>query len=198
MTPTLHLRPGRATDAADLAALIDTASRGLLNWFWSTLCVPGESAFKKGRSRIKTKTDSPAYFANWTMAEVEGNIAGAFTGYRVSKPFDTGDISTLPELYAPMLELEAQAAGTWFLMAIAVFGEYRGRGIGSAMLGEAAMQARQSGAERLSILVESANGGAERFYHAAGFTETARRPYIPYPGSRDHGDWILLMKEVAR
>jgi len=198
VTAAVHFRSGQASDAADLAALIDIASRGLLNWFWTTLCEPGESAFEKGRSRIKGKTDSPAYCVNWTVAEFDGEAAGGFTGYRVSKPFDTSDFRTLPDLYAPMLALEAQAAGTWFLMAIAVFAEYRGRGIGGAMLREAEDQARRAGAAQVSILVETANSGAGRFYHRAGFREFGRRPYIPFPGSRDAGDWVLLMKEVAR
>jgi ribosomal protein S18 acetylase RimI-like enzyme len=197
VTVACQFRQGRAADAADLAALIDIASRGLLNWFWGTLCAQGESAFDKGRSRIKGKTESPAFCENWTVAEAAGETAGGFTGYRVSKPFDTSEIKALPDLYAPMLELEAQAAGTWFLMAIAVFAEFRSLGIGGAMLNEAEGQARQAGATQVSILVESANPRAERFYHRAGFREFARRPYIPFPGSRDDGDWVLLMKEVA-
>jgi ribosomal protein S18 acetylase RimI-like enzyme len=198
VTADPHFRSGRASDAADLAALIDCASRGLLNWYWATLCEPGESALEKGRSRIRRIADSPAHYAKWTVAEVDGENAGGFTGYRIPEPFEMAGGDDLPEVYTPMLELEQQAAGSWFLMALAVFVEFRGRGIGTALLREAEGHARTAHLSAVSILVESANLGAERLYRRSGYQEMARPPYIPVPGSRDDGDWILLTKEVPR
>ena len=188
------MRPGRMSDSADLAALVDNASRGLLNWFWSSLCGPSESAFEKGRTRIRNNTESPAHWSKWIIAASQDVTAGAYSGYRLEaiQPDEA-----LPQVYAPMLELEALVEGSWYLMALAVFAEHRRKGIGSVMLAGAEQEARHAGASRMSLLVESVNDAAVRFYQRAGFQELARRAYIPFQGSRDEGDWILLTKEVA-
>jgi ribosomal protein S18 acetylase RimI-like enzyme len=190
-----QLRPGRPSDAADLAALIDMASRGLINWFWSTLCGPGESALEKGRTRIRNNTDSLAHWSQWTVADAGGDVAGAYTGHFLTAPH-TDDSHA--EVYVPMLELESLVEGSWYLMALAVFEEHQRKGLGALMLADAEKQARKAGASLMSLLVESVNVGAVRFYRCFGFQELARRAYIPFPGSRDAGDWILLTKEVAR
>jgi GNAT superfamily N-acetyltransferase len=190
-----QLRRGRPSDAADLAALVDMAGRGLLNWYWGTLCEAGESAFAKGRDRIRHKADSPGYYLKWTIAEREGEIAGAYTGYRL-EPFPNNII--LPDVYGPTQELEALVEGSWFLMALAVFAEHRRRGVASSMLADAEQQARRTGFSQMSVLAESVNAGAMQLCQAFGFQEFDRRAYIPFPGSRDDGDWVLLTKEVAR
>jgi len=192
----IEFRAAQASDCADLAALIDSASRGLLNWFWGTLCAPGQSAFEMGRSRIRYKIDSPSHYTRWTVGEIDGDLAGAFTGYRVADPYDPGDVSELPPVYQTMLELEAAAAGAWYLMAIAVYPEYRGRGLASAMLARAEMQAIKTNAPRIGMVVESANEEAYQLYRKFGYGELARRPYISFPGSPDSDEWILLMKHI--
>ena len=62
-------------------------------------------------------------------------------------PYDPGDVSELPDVYAPLLELEALAAGSWFLMAIAVYPEFRRRGFGSALLESGSRGGGQFGCE---------------------------------------------------
>jgi ribosomal protein S18 acetylase RimI-like enzyme len=190
-------RPARKSDASNLAVLIDSASRGLVAWLWTTLRIPGESILEVGRHRILTNTNSPAYFANWTVAEIDGEVAGAVTGFVVPEPDKPRDASDLPEAFGPYSELEALAAGTWTLMAFSVFSEYRGRGLGTALLAEAEKLARHAGVRQISLLVESANAGAHRLYLRHGFRERARRPFLPFPGSTDEGDWLLMVKDVA-
>ncbi len=195
MNDFAQLRAGRASDAADLAALVDMAGRGLLNWFWGSLCEARESAFAKGRDRIRNNADMPAHCLKWTIAEVDGQVAGAYTGYRLEH---VATDEKLPDVYAPTHELEALVEGSWFLMALAVFAEHRRQGVASIMLADAEKEASRTGASQMSVLAESVNAGAVQLYQAFGFQEWARRAYIPFPGSRDDGDWILLTKEVAR
>src|SRR5215472_17267713 len=108
-----------------------------------------------------------------------------------------GDAANLPETLAPYLTLEAIAAGSWDLYFVAMYPEFRGRGLGSELLSHAEKIARESGASRMSIIVEDANAGALRLYLRHGFAEWARRPYVPFPGSMDKGDWVLLGKGMA-
>ena len=193
----LTFRRARKSDASNLAVLIDSASRGMVAWLWTTLRAPGESILEVGRNRILGNTNSPSHVTNWTMVEIDGEVAGGLTGFLVPEPDESRDVSDLPEAFAPWLELEAQAAGTWTLMAASVFPEYRGRGLGAALLVEAEKLARRSGVRQMSLLVESANAGAHRLYLRHGFREWARRPFLPFPGSTDEGDWLLMVKDVA-
>jgi ribosomal protein S18 acetylase RimI-like enzyme len=95
-----------------------------------------------------------------------------------------------------MLELEAHAVGSWYIMTVAVFPEFRNRGLGTAMLARAENMARSSGYGRLSIMLVSDNAAALRLYGRFGFREAHRRQSLPFPGSSDKGDWVLLTKEI--
>ena len=192
-----RFRPARESDASDLACLHDIASRGTMFWFWSTSREPGQSAIEVGRNRIRTNTDSPTYYRNSTIAEIGGAVAGALIGRLMPTPYHRDDTADLPEVFAPVLELEAIAIGSWYLNVVAVYPEFRGHGLGSALLWHAERIARKSGAPWMSLNVEDANAGALRFYLRHGFTERARRPCVPFPGSMDEGDWVLLGKELA-
>jgi ribosomal protein S18 acetylase RimI-like enzyme len=190
-------RPARRSDASNLAVLLDSAARGLVAWLWTTLRSPGQSILEVGRHRILNNTDSPSHFTKWTIAEIDGEIAGGVTGFVVPDTDDRQrDVSHLPEAYRPHLELEALAIGTWYLMIVSVFPEHRGKGLGTALLAKAEELARRSGAREMSLLVESANAGALKLYLRYGFRERARRPYLSFPGSTDEGDWLLMVKDV--
>jgi ribosomal protein S18 acetylase RimI-like enzyme len=150
-----------------------------------------------GRSRIRTKTNSPLHYSSWTVAEIDGVIASALTGRSISIPHERADAADLPGVFAPMLELEAVAAGTWYLNVVSVYPEFRGQGLGSIFLRRAEEMARASGAAQMSIIVEDANSGALKLYLRYGLVELARRTYVPFPGSTDEGDWILLTKDLG-
>lgn len=198
MQENVRFRQARESDALDLACLIDCASRGLALWLWSTLRAAGQSSIEVGRHRIRTLTASPLHYATFTVAEIDGAIAGALTGRSIPLLYERGDSADLPDVYAPLLELEAVAAGSWYLNVVAVYPEFRGQGLGSALLSKAEEIARLADAPQIALIVEEANAGALKLYLHSGFREWKRRSYIPFPGSTDQGDWILLGKDIAR
>jgi ribosomal protein S18 acetylase RimI-like enzyme len=193
---TATFRPAQAKDALHLACLYDAASRGLAAWTWTQIAEPGQSLIEVGRHRIAGRPDHVSHFSSWVIAEIDGSIAGAILAYRIPDPYNAGDMTGITEVHRPILELEAIAAGTWFIMAICVFAEFRGRGIGKQLLERSIGKAKVSGATSVSIMVESANVDAYRLYRQLGFVDWERRPYHPFPGSRDSGEWILLRKAV--
>jgi ribosomal protein S18 acetylase RimI-like enzyme len=195
--PNATIRPARPQDSLWLACLYDTASRGLAAWSWSQLVEPGQSLIEFGRNRIASNADHVSYYAYWSVAEIEGTVAGAVLSYRVPDPYDPGDMTGLTDFHRPMIELEAIAAGAWFIMAIGVFAEYRGIGLGKFMLQHSIDKAKAAGFDTAAIMVESANEGACRLYRRFGFEDWARRAYIPFPGSRDRGEWILLRMPIS-
>jgi ribosomal protein S18 acetylase RimI-like enzyme len=198
MNANVRLRQARESDALDLACLIDSASRGLALWLWSTLRKPDQATIEVARHRIRTLTASPHYYGAFTVSEIDGVVAGALTGRLLPIPYERGDAADLPDAFAPVLELEAVAAGTWYLNVISVYPEFRGRGLGSALLAKAEAIATLSEASQMSLIVEAVNAGALTLYLRHGFVEWARRPYIPFPGSMDEGDWLLLKKKITR
>jgi ribosomal protein S18 acetylase RimI-like enzyme len=197
MNANVRFRQAQESDALDLACLIDSASRGLACWLWSTLREPGQGTIEVGRHRIRTLSASPLYYGAFTVAEIDGAIAGALTGRLIPVPYERGDSADLPDVFAPLLELEAVAAGSWYLTVISVYPEFRGQGLGSALLRKAEEIARLTEAPQMSLAVGDANPGALKLYLRHGFEEWTRRPYVPFPGSMDKGDWILLKKEIA-
>jgi ribosomal protein S18 acetylase RimI-like enzyme len=197
MSATVRFRQAQGSDALDLVCLIDSASRGLALWLWSTRRGPGQSTLEVGRERIRTLTASPLYYAAFTIAEIDGATAGALTGRLLPTPYERGDAADLPDPFVPLLELEAAAAGSWYLNVIAVYPEFRGRGVGAALLRKAGEIARLTAAAQMSLIVQESNVGALRFYLRYGFGEWARRRYVPFPGSMAEGDWILLKKKIA-
>jgi GNAT superfamily N-acetyltransferase len=56
--------------------------------------------------------------------------------------------------------------------------------------------ARDAGHRRIALEVESPNSGAISLYRKCGFFEWERRVFVPFPGSDDQGEWILMAKDL--
>jgi ribosomal protein S18 acetylase RimI-like enzyme len=193
----LRLRPARKDDAENLARLIDIAGEGFGMYLWSQAAKPGETALEIGKRRAQ-REDGGFSYRHATIAELDGKVAGLLLGYRLPEPYVLGDISELPEMVRPLVELEAEAPGTWYVNALAVFPEYRGRGVGTRLLAEAELRAIEAGAPGLSLIAADENEGAKRLYARRGYRAAARRPLIPFPGLGHAGDWVLMTKPVGR
>ena len=189
-------RPATPDDATDLALLLDAASRRLVSWRWSTLATPGQSWFEVGRARILTLTDNESHYANWLVAEVDGHPVGALNAHPVPEEVGPTDLADLDPVFHPIVELEPLTAGTFYIMAAAIFAEHRGRGDGAALLDKAAQMARGRGLSRLTLMTESFNTDARRLYHRHGFRDLDHRPFVAFPGTDEAGDWVLMAKQL--
>jgi ribosomal-protein-alanine N-acetyltransferase len=69
-----------------------------------------------------------------------------------------------------------RAADECELLSLAVLPEWRGRGIGKALLAAAIARAREAGARRLFLEVAEDNVAAQRLYQAFRFRPVGRRP----------------------
>lgn len=192
----LAIRPARLADATHLAALVDIAGEGFASYFWSGMAADGQSPFEVGRARAMRDNGSFSW-RNAHVAEVGGDVAGALVGYAIDDPVDPVSVAEASDLVRPLMELEAEAPGFWYVNVLAVFAEYRGRGIGQALLANADALGRAAGTKGMAIIVASENEGAVRLYDRAGYAERARRPLVPFPGCRRGGDWVLLTRPHA-
>lgn len=196
MLQPFQLRPARKDDARALALLIDIAGEGFGKHLWSQAAQPGESPLDVGMRRAQREEGGFSH-RRATIAERSGEVAGLLLGYRLDDPYDTGDLAALPDLIRPLVELEAEAPGSWYVNALAVFPQFRGQGLGSLLLAEAERLAQAAGAHELSLIVASENEGAKRLYLRCGYRARERRPLVPFPGLGHGGDWVLMTKPVV-
>ncbi len=102
MTSATVLRPAVAGDASDLAILLDAASRRLVSYLWNGIAVSGQSVFEVGRGRILMNKQSPSHYANWQVAELDGQVAGGLAGYVMDDPYDLAIADEYPAAFRPM------------------------------------------------------------------------------------------------
>jgi len=179
-----------------MVALIDCAGYGMPLWVWTEMRKDEPSALEVGRQRAMREEGGFSYRNAFIIEDSDG-VQGMLVGYRLDDPYDASDLATIPEVFRPLVELEAEAPGSWYVNVLAVHGEHRGRGLGGRLLALADDRGRASGAPNMSVIFESGNEGAQRLYRRHGYAERARRRYVPYPGSRSASkDWVLLTKEL--
>lgn len=192
---TVAIRSARKSDAAALAILVDIAGEGMPSYMWSRMREPGQSAFEVGRARA-SREEGAFSWRNAQVAEIDGEVAACLVDYRLDDPYDTGDLSKLPDLVRPLIALEAKAPGSWYINVLATFPEFRGRGIGARLLALAEERGRAQGARSASIIVASENTGAVRLYARTDYAEVARAPVVEFPGCAHGGDWVLMVKPI--
>ena len=196
MSKILQFRTATEDDCTELALILDVAGRRLPSYLWSQDTGQGQSCFEYGREKIRTDTNRNSYFKNWLVAEFQDKFVGAFFGFSVDDPYPEIDLDAVPECFRPCVELERVARGCWLLQAIAILPQYRGKGLARQLLGKAENVARDSGTKRIALQVEEVNEIAFNTYQKNGYIEVDRRPYIPFPGSDDTGDYVLMWKEL--
>lgn len=109
---------------------------------------PG-TGFPSVFSRERSSFFGSASPSDTLVAEVDGSVVGYLT---LTHP------TRLPE-----------NAHVWAIEGFTVHPSWRRRGIGRALLDEAAREARRRGGRKLSLRVLSTNLGAQAVYEAAGF-----------------------------
>ena len=194
----LEFRPARQTDCTHLALLADMATRGLTSHLWSLAATAGQSAFEVGRAIIRNDTQHFSHVSHWRVAEFDGDVVGAINTGLLPPPLalPLSPPQPMPEATRAPNELKALATGTCYLSAAALYPEHQRRGFGSALIDESILQARQLGADQLTLLVGSFNTRAHQLYLRCGFEEWARRPFTAFAGSDTPGEWVLMRKAL--
>lgn len=186
-------RPAAPEEAALLAVLADMATRRLVSHLWGLAAGPGQSGLAYGRSLIRDNAAHFFHHRNWRLAEAEGGILGGFNAY--VPPPDAAEAPG-PAVVRPLNALKGVAAGSFYIAAAAILPEHQGRGHGTALLTEATRLAAAQGHRRVTLMVGSFNTGARRLYARLGFSEWARRDFIPFEGSDPEGQWLLLRRDL--
>ena len=186
-------RDARKDDARTLAQLIEIAGEGIPSYLWAQQARDGETALDVGAERA-ARDDANFSYRNTVVAHVDGKIAGMLLAYPLAEPSaeERAVLPEIPALLRPLVELEYQVPGSFYVNALGVFEAYRRCGIGSALLAIAETRAAAAGCGSLSVQVFAENRAAHRLYERCGYAVADRRPIIAhacYPYSTE----VLLM-----
>lgn len=187
------IRPATPRDATDIAAIVDMAGEGLPAYIWGQIVDVGQSSHEIGRTRAM-RPDGAFSYRNTHIAEIDGVVAGAVICYPLGDPVEIGNLDKMHEIGRPLALLEAEAPGHCYVTALAVYPEFRRRGVGRSLLKHADAIGRDTAPKGMTIIVASENIRAKRLYEEIGYRAKASRPLIGFPGFKRGGEWVLMTK----
>ena len=191
------LRKAAPQDALALAELMDQAGEGIPGWLWALDAQNGQSAIDVGMVRARRDTGGFSY-VNATVLVSSDAVAGMLLAYRLAEEFDLEkELQGVPDFLVPLVELECLAPGSFYINAIAVYPEHRSKGFGSILITEAERQAREQGADALSLIAFEGNTGAVRLYQRLGFAISASRPVVAHESTAHTGNELLMIRQIS-
>ena len=122
------------------------------------------------------------------IAEIDGSMVGVLLGAPATTPMPKRSLGlawgwTRLRLWAVSLSgraflnfMSEHGPGEWYITAVAVKPEVRGKGVGAVLLEDAITRARDAGATSVTLDVDDKNVGAQRFYERYGFEVTGASP----------------------
>jgi ribosomal protein S18 acetylase RimI-like enzyme len=181
-----------------LRAAEPTVDEGLVFARYLDEAAEGFMRFMLGRrapriiAEAYTWPDNEYSFQNVVFAEHDRRIVGMAAGFTAAEHRRFSDrplkraagfpalrMRAVGLLCAPLLRiLTSIPDGSFYLLAVAVEEEMRGRGLGSSLLDSAEERARLTGSSRLSLDVSVKNEDARRLYERRGMSVTARWPKV--------------------
>jgi ribosomal protein S18 acetylase RimI-like enzyme len=190
----ISIRPAQRNDALHVAALVDIAGHGIEAEFWRDNVDDDLSPIAAARRLIIEDKTLPYHLSKAFVLEVDGEVAGLMVGGLVPE-VKTID-AEFPRYFKPLLELENLAVGFWAVIGVAVYREFRGRGLARQLLDHAEILARRANARGLSIVVEDTNRSAITLYRNWGFVDRETRPWLSFNGRTGPQNWVLLTKPL--
>ncbi|KXO76451.1 GNAT family N-acetyltransferase [Brucella anthropi] len=189
-----NLRPAERREAAEIAILVDISSHGFASWLWHGAVLDGrtETAMEHGRQYMRA--DGIEGWQSTIIAEWDGEIAGLSIGFTVDESIN--DQSAQHPVLDQLIAMQRRIIGNRFIDSVGVYREFRGKGIGRALVANEIDLARRNGNPAISLITESHNDVALSLYGAHGFKEIERLEAIERIGQDKRHDWVLLTREV--
>lgn len=188
-------RPATRADARVIAELFQISSEGVADYIWSKLEGPeyeGLSLVERGAKRYLREGVDFSY-QNCDIAEIDGQPVGMLHAYVMGD-----DVGHAPEDMDPILRpfAELEEPKSLYISGLALFGEYRGSGVGTRLLDFAYKRARAEGMKKISLICFEDNEGAYRLYEREGFETRKRRPVEYHELIHHTGHAALMVREA--
>ena len=136
--------------------------------------------------------------ANSRIVEEDGVVLGGLQAY----PWDAAEEDPkdllIPEARLPFFEPfeHLSPSGRYYINILAVYPEYRGRGLARQLMAVAEDQGRVAGFREAALHVFSENRAAVSLYEGLGYRQAGRRPLVAHPKLHYDGDMLLLTRTL--
>ncbi|GLQ32635.1 GNAT family N-acetyltransferase [Litoribrevibacter albus] len=191
----MHIENARREDAKALAYLVDLAGEGLPRYLWSEMMTDEASPYDVGAQRASRDEGAFSYKHARVVCR-DSRVVGMMLSYQLDDPYVVGDLKSIPKVIQPLIQLESNVPGSWYINAIATDESFRGQGIAKRLMEDAETTAQERGIHLMSLIVASENTAAKHLYQTLGYQCQASLPVILYPGSLHGGDWELMTKQI--
>lgn len=186
---SFEIREATQNDAGDLARLVNMAGEGMPFYLWENSVENGAVPWEHGRKRAIT--DGVGFnYRNSNVAVIDGKVVGSIAHYPLSDTVEPLDPDT-PDIFVPLLELEAQAPGTHYTNVLAVDPNYRGQGIGQGLLDY--VLTTETNRDH-SLIVENANKTAISLYQKLGFRKVMSRQIVDGGWGASGDEYVLMIR----
>ena len=183
-------RLARPEDAPALARLVNMAGHGMPLHLWTRIAGTDGDPWEIGAERQRAKVAD----GQVVVADEGSGAVASLTGYVASHEEIDPDT---PALFVPLIELENEVPGSWYVNVLATLPEARGRGLGSGLMKLAERIARSEGCDRMSLITAGDNTDALRLYRRQGYREIARRDCVRDGWETDQEDWVLMVRDLS-
>ena len=192
-------RPATQADVPHLARLYIMATAGLMDAVYAD--VAADAPLEKLIEWRFTQTGSIRSYELCLIAQEDSQVAGMMYAFPIGRledaPSDPRPTQEGLSFLAPAIELLHQIDNSsYYISAVAVYPEFRGRGIGRRLITAAALDARRLGLPELSLLSFEQNELSTPLYQRLNFEITARSRVIPHPLIHHTGDLLLMRREL--
>ncbi len=191
---SFSIRPAQIADIPHLAYAFMEATGGLAEAVYEGV-IPGRRA-NLIVEHLFSRPNVTTAFANCSVAENGERVLGSIHAFPMDAMGDDPADPLVPKdrlyLYEPFEHMHAD--GSYYIMAVAVYTEFRGSGIGKRLIAEAESAAKAKGFKETSLNVFLENQGAVRLYETLGYKERARQPVVGHDKIRYGGDYLLMTR----
>jgi ribosomal protein S18 acetylase RimI-like enzyme len=186
------------SDSVTVRPAVPTIEEGLL--FARYLNMAADGAFRGLLGRVYARVIGEAYvspghdlsYETAVFAERSGRIVGMASGYTSQQHEQSSDEPLRRAAGFRMMRMAAFSVlgrgmkrfiktvhdGDYYLLSVAVDGQYRGSGIGSTLLDYSEETARAAGCARIVLDVAEKNAGGRQLYERRGMEVEATSPSI--------------------
>lgn len=187
--------PARREDARTIARLYQISADGVADYIWTMLAEPGEDPLDVGARRYARESTAFSY-ENCTLAKVGDAVAGMLVAFPMHVDPDAAAEDAPEPVLAPYARLEED--DSYYVCGVALFPEFRRRGLGRRLMLVAEEQARGRRYGKLSLIVYEGNEIARGLYERLGYREVMRAAIVPHPLIHfAEGDALLMVKPLA-
>lgn len=192
----MKVKSAVAEQAADLACLINIAGDGIPKCLWKSEVSDNQTAMQLGANKVARNSGGFSY-RHARVITKNGQLLGMHLSYALEDPYyDLESSSDYPDFIQPLVDLESQAIGSWYINAIAVHMSHRRCGLGRLLMQDTEQLAQRNNFSSLSLIVSSNNELAYRFYKSLNFKKTVVKKAIKHEQIQPAAEWILMIKDL--